>query len=31
VIVLDPTVLVDATGTAHRLREPCRRLVDAAS
>jgi uncharacterized protein len=31
VIVLDTTVLVYVTGTAHRLREPCRRLVDAVS
>ena len=30
-IVLDTTVLVYATGTTHRLREPCRRLVDAVS
>jgi predicted nucleic acid-binding protein len=28
-IVLDTTVLVYAKGRAHRLREPCRRLIDA--
>ncbi len=28
-IVLDTTVLVYAKGTAHPLRDPCRRLVDA--
>jgi predicted nucleic acid-binding protein len=27
VIVLDTTVLVYATGAAHRFREPCRRIV----
>lgn len=28
-IVLDTTVLVYAKGTAHELRDPCRRLVEA--
>ncbi len=28
-IVLDTTVLVYAKGTAHPLRDPCRRLIDA--
>ena len=30
-IILDTTVLVYATGSAHPLREPCRRLVDAVA
>jgi predicted nucleic acid-binding protein len=31
VIVLDTTVLVYAVGSAHPLRAPCRRLVDAVA
>jgi predicted nucleic acid-binding protein len=31
VIVLDTTVLIYATGAEHRFREPCRRIVVAAS
>lgn len=30
-IVLDATVLVYATGGEHRLRDPCRRLVEAVA